>query len=480
MNDRLGALDAEFLHIEDGIGHMHIAGACIFDGEPPAFSELEDLMASKLHLIPRYRQRVREVPFELGRPVWADDPHFDLRYHLRHTALPAPGDDAALCRLMGRVMSQPLDRDRPLWETWLVEGLEGGRWVLLFKVHHCLVDGISGVGLLTVLLDLTPESVLGDPVSWEPSPEPTAAQKVLGAWSGLASDASGQVRRAVGALRRPADAGRNVVGALLGTARLGRELVTTPPLSIDGSIGPHRAWAFASASFDDVRRIRKAFGGTVNDVVLTAVTAGYAELLRHRGEEVDDAVVRTMVPVSTRREGAEGVPDNRVSLMLYELPVAVTDHVERLGVVQASMSALKASHMAEVGEIVTTLGDLAPPMVIGPLSRWIVGVLRRVPQRSITTVTTNVPGPQFPLYCLGREMLSYLPYVPITHGVRVATAILSYNGHLFFGVTGDAATAPDVDVLANSTAGAVEALARRADRALRAGRAAGGGASSKA
>ncbi|MEI2697592.1 MAG: wax ester/triacylglycerol synthase family O-acyltransferase [Microthrixaceae bacterium] len=474
LGDRLGALDAEFLHIEDGIGHMHIAGACTFDGPPPTYAELEQLMTSKLHLIPRYRQRVRQVPFELGRPVWADDPHFDLRYHLRHTALPPPGDDAALCRLMGRVMSQPLDRDRPLWETWLVEGLEDGRWALMCKVHHCLVDGISGVGLLTVLLDLTPDSELGDPEPWEPAAEPGAARKVLGAWSGLASDAAGQARRALSSMRSPGDAGRNVVDALVGTVHLGRELVATAPLSIEGSIGPHRTWAHSSASFEDVRLIRRTFGGTVNDVVLTAVAAGYAELLRHRGEDVGEATVRTLVPVSTRRESGDGVPDNRVSLMLYELPVDLDDHVERLGAVQAGMAELKGSHMAEVGEIVTTVGDLAPPMVVGPISRWIVRVLRRVPQRSVTTVTTNVPGPQFPLYCLGREMLAYLPYVPITHGVRVGTAILSYNGRLFFGVTGDAATAPDVDVLATATAAAIDELAARARIAADAADAAGG------
>ena len=462
LPDRLGALDAEFLHVEDGIGHMHIAGVCTFDGPPPAFAELERLMSSKLHLIPRYRQRVRQVPLELGRPVWSDDPHFELGYHLRHTALPAPGDDAALCRLMGRVMSQPLDRDRPLWEIWLVEGLADGRWALLFKVHHCLVDGIAGVGLLTAVLDLTPDSEQGTPVPWEPRPEAGAARKVLGAWAGLASDATGQALRALSSMRRPLDAGRNVAGAVMGTARLVRDLAVTPASSIDGSIGPHRAWAFSSASFDDVRLVRRVFGGTVNDVVLTAVSAGYAELLRRRGEDVAGAVVRTLVPVSTRRNRADGIADNRVSLMLYELPVGVADHVERLGVVREGMAEVKASHMAEVGEIVTTVGDLAPPMLIGPLSRRIVGVLRRAPQRSITTVTTNVPGPQFPLYCLGREMRSYLPYVPITHGVRVATAILSYNGRLFFGVTGDGATAPDVGVLADAVAAAVASLADRA------------------
>lgn len=456
--DRLGALDAEFLYVEDGVGHMHIAGTCIFDGEPPAFDDLQRLVASKMHLIPRYRQRVRSVPLELGRPIWVDDPHFDLQYHLRHTALPAPGGDDALCRLVGRVMSQPLDRDRPLWETWLVEGLEGGRWALLFKVHHCMVDGISGVGLLTALLDIEPDPDPMQPHPWSPAPEPGVLTKVAGTWVGLASDLSTQARRAASALAHPGDAVRSVVEMTTGAVNLGRSLTATPPLPIDGSIGPHRTWAFSSASFEDVRAVRKVLGGTVNDIILSAVTAGYAALLRSRGEALAGAVVRTLVPVSTRGGGGEEVPDNRVSLMLLELPLEVDDPVDRLGVVQARMSELKASHMVEVGELATTMGDLAPPMVVGPMSRWLVGLLHRVPQRSINTVTTNVPGPQFPLYCLGREMLSYLPFVPITHGLRVGTAILSYNGHLFFGITGDAASAPDVGVLADATAAAIGEL----------------------
>ncbi len=462
--DRLSALDAEFLHVEDGIGHMHIAGACVFAGPPPSYEDVERLIHSKLHLIPRYRQRVRSVPLELGRPVWADDPHFDLRYHLRHTALPPPGDDGAFRRLMGRLMSQPLDRDRPLWETWLVEGLEGGRWALVFKVHHCMVDGISGVGLLTVLLDLQPSHEVTDPVPWEPVPEPNGLQKIAGAWEGLASDGVAQVRRAVGALRRPREAARSTIDVAAGVGRLARDLVAAPePLTIDGSIGPHRVWAHSSASLDDVKAVRKAFGGTVNDVVLAAVAAGYAELLRHRGEVVGDAVVRSLVPVSTRHLAADGVPDNRVSIILFDLPVGVSDPVERLRAVREGMAEGKASHTVEAGEVVTTVGDLVPPMVIGTVSRWVVRAMHRLPQRSINTVTTNVPGPQFPLYCSGQRMLAYYPYVPITHGLRVGTAILSYDGQVFFGVTGDAGTAPDVDVLARGAADAVVALRDRAE-----------------
>jgi diacylglycerol O-acyltransferase / wax synthase len=460
--DRLSTLDAEFLHLEDGIAHMHIAGACAFADPPPSFDDVGRLVAAKLPRIPRYRQRVRGVPFELGRPVWVDDPHFDLGYHLRHTALPTPGDDATFCRLMGRLMSQPLDRERPLWETWLVEGLEGGHWALVFKIHHCMVDGIAGVELLGVLLDTEPDTTVTAPEPWEPRPEPRGAVKVLDAWSGLLTDAIATVRELTRAITDPAGAIRSAVGTARGLARFAGDLGATPPLSIEGTIGPHRAWSHSSASLGDVRTIRAAFGGTINDVVLAAVSGGYRELLISRGEDADRAVVRSMVPVSTRHDDGRGVPDNRVSTLLYDLPVQVADPVERLELVHEQMTELKASHMAEAGEAVTAIGNLAPPMVVGPLSRLAIRAMHQLPQRSVNTVTTNVPGPQFPLYCLGREMLEYRPFVPISHGVRVSTAILSYNGRLYFGITGDDETAADVDVLASGASRGIEQLCKRA------------------
>jgi WS/DGAT/MGAT family acyltransferase len=460
--DRLSMLDAEFLHLEDGIAHMHIAGACVFDDPAPSLDEVAALVASKLHLIPRYRKRVRTPPFELGRPVWVDDPHFDLGYHLRHTALPTPGRDSTFCLLMGRLMSLPLDRARPLWETWLVEGLEGGRWALVFKVHHCMVDGIAGVELLGVLLDIQRDAPLEAPRPWAPRPEPRGALEVLDAWIGLVTDAAATGVGVVRSVVHPAAAARTSVAAAQGLMRFLGDLAPTTPRSIEGAIGPHRAWAHSSASLDDVRRIRAAFGGTVNDVVLAAVSGGYRDLLLSRGDDVDAAVVRSLVPVSTRHEDAHGIADNRVSAMLYDLPVGVADPVERLGVVQSQMNELKGSHRVEAGEAVTELGDLAPPMLIGSLSRFAVRTLHHVTQRSVNTVTTNVPGPQFPLYCLGRELIEYRPYVPIFHGVRVSTAILSYHGNLYFGVTGDYETAPDVEILASGASRHIDQLCERA------------------
>jgi diacylglycerol O-acyltransferase / wax synthase len=460
--DRLNTLDAEFLHLEDGIAHMHIAGAAVFADPAPSIDELTTLLASKLHLIPRYRQRVRTVPFELGRPVWVDDPHFDLGYHVRHRALPSPGDDITFDRLMGRLMSRPLDRERPLWEAWLVEGLEGGHWALVFKVHHCMVDGIAGVELLTALLDPEPHITPGTPEPWEPEPEPPGAVKVLDAWGGLAADAIRTARAIPAALIHPARTAHTALGTVQGIIRFANQLGARPPLSIEGTIGPHRAWAHSSASLADVKTIRSVFGGTVNDVVLAAVSGGYRSLLESRGEDADHAVVRSLVPVSTRNADGQGVADNQVTALLYDLPIQIADPVERLRSVHERMTELKASHMDEAGVAVVSLGNLAPPMVVGQITRMATRAMHQLPQRSINTVTTNVPGPQFPLYCLGREMLEYRPFVPISHGVRVGTAILSYNGHLSFGITGDYSTAPDVDVVAVAITADIDELRRRA------------------
>ena len=459
--ESLSTLDAEFLLMEDGISHMVLAGGCVFDGTPPTDEEVRRLVQGKMHQIPRYRQRVRSVPLELGRPIWADDPHFELGYHLRRTALPSPGDDADFCRLMGRLMSQELDRDRPLWETWLVEGIEGGRWGFIFKIHHCLVDGVAGVGLLEVLLDLDRETQLPEPVPWSPTPEPNGVAKVLGAWTGLARDAATDVRGLTTAIRDLRSAAAAVAGTAQGVLRWFSHLGATTPLSIEGPIGPHRAWAHAEVPLADVKAVGRAAGATVNDVVLAAVTGGYRDLLIERGDDVDGAVLRTIVPVSTRREDGHGVLDNRVSALPYELPVAVADPVERLRLVREQVGALKGSGMAEAAALLTEVGDLAPPMAIGTVSRLAARAMRQLPQRSIHTVTTNVPGPQFPLYCLGREMLEYRPFVPIYQGVRVGTAILSYNGTVSFGVTGDYGTTPEVDVVARGAARAVQELTDR-------------------
>lgn len=461
--DRLSALDAEFLHLEDGVSHMHIAGMSVFDGEPPTEEELQALLAAKLHRIPRYRQRVRSVPFELGRPVWVDDPHFRLGYHVRSTALPAPGDDAAVERLMGRLMSQELDRRRPLWECWIVHGLPLGRWALVCKVHHCMVDGIAGVGLLEALLDVEADVHVDEPLPWTPTPEPSGPVLVLDAWEGLLRDLAHEVSGLPRRLAAPVDTLRSAAATGAGLLRVGRHLLTTPPNALEGTIGPHRVWSHSSATIADVSRIRRTLGGTLNDVVLAAVTGGYRELLLARGEDPAATVLRTLVPVSVRGEDARGIADNRVAALLLELPVGVEDPVGRLVAVQSRMTELKGSHMAEATDAVANAADLAPPMLVGSITRMAMRALREHPQRSLNTVTTNVPGPQFPLYCLGRRMTEHRPFVPIGTGLRVGTAILSYDGRLFFGVTGDEDSVPDVGVVARRIEHGIAELLERAD-----------------
>lgn len=456
----MSALDAEFLHLEEDRTPYQIAGISVFEGPSPGLDALRGLLAAKLPLLPRYRQRVRTVPLELGRPVWVDDPDFDLDRHVTALDLPAPGDDHALAELVATRLSERLDRDHPLWRAGLVEGLPDGRWAVLSEVHHCMVDGVAGMGLLAALLDLEPDTPVPEPEPWEPEPEPGGAERVLDAWWGLATDATRVLGRVPGALVRPARAARTVVGAGAGLVTFASHLGRTPALSIEGSVGRGRVWAPVTVELDDVHTVRAAFDGTVNDVVLTLVAGGHRALLRSRGEDPDTAVLRTGVPVSTRT--GSGAADNEVSAMLYELPVAVADPVERLWTVHEQMTGLKGSHMAEAGEVVTTLGLLAPPMVVGPASRLAAHLNERMPQRSVNTVTTNVPGPQVPLYCLGRRMLEQLPYVPITHGVRVGVAIVSYDGRLSFGVTGDRDTAPDVGVLAGAVRDELAELVARA------------------
>ena len=446
--DRLSPLDSLFLHIEDGVTHMHIASCATFEGPPPPYDDFVALVAGKLDLLPRYRQKVRFVPGQVLRPVWVDDPHFNLAYHVRHSALPPPGGEEELNNLMGRLMAVELDRHRPLWELWMIEGLTGGRWALISKVHHCMVDGISGTDLMVVLLDRTRRRDSPPPVDgWAPAPEPSDAALAVGA--------------AVHLLRAPRNA-LGVVGDIItGTIALARGLRPTPALSIEGTIGPHRRWATARTSLDELRAIRGVLGGTVNDVVLAAITGAFRDLLLERGDPVDDAVLHSLVPVSVRAAG-DHTPNNQVAAMIAELPVGIADPVERLAAIRQHMGALKASHQADASGAMSSLAGFTPPLLYALGLRTAMAALRRVPQRSVHTVTTNVPGPQFPLYALGREMLEYLPFVPLSQGLRLGIAILSYNGQVRFGVTGDYDTVPEVPWFCRQIEACLTELADRA------------------
>ena len=436
----MSPLDASFLHVEDDVSHMHIGSVGIFEGPAPSYDAVLAAVGAKLPLVPRYRQKVRFLPLALGHPVWVDDPHFKLEYHVRHTALPTPGGDDQLRNLVGRVMSQPLDRARPLWEMWIAEGLDADRWALLSKVHHSMVDGVSGTDLMSVLLDSERHPEAQPHVAWHAEPEPGSAALIAAALAAVPYDGA---RSLLAAARHPrrvagrvADLSRGMV-SMRGLLRPGRGT------SLNGPIGPHRRWDWACGRLADVKTIRQAYGGTVNDVVLAVITRGFRDLLLSRGEPVDGEVVRTMVPVSVRATHERGTYNNRVSAMFAELPVGVADPLERLALVRAQMEDLKESHQAVGGEVLTSLGGFAPAMLLALAGR----LATRAPQRSVNTVTTNVPGPQHPMYLAGRRMLECFPFVPLAGHVRVGIAIFSYDGGLNFGATGDSDTAPDIGVL---------------------------------
>ena len=359
--DRMNPLDASFLYIENGTTHMHIASCAVFEGPAPEYKTIVGLLAAKLPLVPRYRQRVRFVPLDLARPVWVDDPDFNLEYHIRHTALPPPGGKAELEHLMGRLMSQELDRSRPLWEAWMVEGLEGGRWAIVSKVHHCMVDGVAGVDLISLLLDSTPEPTPAIEDDWDPDPWPSSLQIVLDAVVTLTTSPSEQLRAVRAAMRTPRRTLQHACDVARGMRSFGSALRPTPTTSLDGSIGPHRRWSCATATLDDIRTIRQAIGGTVNDIVLAAVTRGYRDLALARGEDPSALTLRTLVPVSMRAESARGVTDNRVSAIFFDLPVHVDDPLARLTAVREEMGRLKQSHEPEAGEALTAFVGALPP-----------------------------------------------------------------------------------------------------------------------
>jgi diacylglycerol O-acyltransferase len=440
----LSPQDASFLHIEDAVTHMHIGPIGIFEGPPPSQEEARSAIEAKLPLVPRYRQRVHFVPFDIGRPVWVDDPHFVLDYHLRRTALATPGGDEQLRHLVGRVNSQQLDRNRPLWEIWLAEGLEDGRWAMISKVHHCMVDGVSSVDLLGLLLDRERDAEHPPPPPWEPEREPNAAALIAQAVTARATNPYEGFRAIRSAVRRPGRVASQLGMTTRGMGTFGGLLRGRTVTSLNGPIGPHRRWTWARSRLADVKTIRQGCGGTVNDVVLAVITRGFRDLLLGRGEDIDDRVVRTMVPVSVRAEEERGTFNNKVSAMFAELPVGIADPVERLNAVREQMEGLKESGQAVAAERLMRLGDFGSPMLLALGGR----VASRTPQRNVQTVTTNVPGPQNPLYFKGRRMLEAFPFVPLGGSIRVAVAIFSYDGALNFGVTGDFEHAPDVDVLA--------------------------------
>jgi diacylglycerol O-acyltransferase len=430
--DRMSSLDASFYFIEDENVPMHVGSVLVFDGPAPSYGDVIRLFLARMDQVPRYRQKVKALPFHVGRPVWVDD-----------------------------------DK-KPLWEAWLVEGLEGGRWAIISKVHHCMIDGVSGSDMLQLILDFRKESVLPEPKEWKPQPQPSTLDLVIdGVRDAVVTpvqhlSALPAVARNVRSLSEIMDFGKTVLGSLPGTAK---RLVTRAATSLNGPIGPHRRWVWARANLAEIKQIRRAAGGTVNDVILTAITRGFRDLLEKRGELTEGMVVRTMVPVSMRKSDQHNELNNRVSAVLVNLPVGEADPVKRLASIRAQMDDLKSSRQAAGADVITNLSNFAAPTLMALGSRTAM----RFPQQILQTVTTNVPGPRIPLYMLGRPLVEMFPYVPIASTIRITVGIFSYLDRFTFGINADFDGVPDVQLLADGIrAGFDEMVALAAEAAEKA------------
>ncbi len=463
--DRTTPTDARFLDLEDGVHHMHLASIGIFDGPAPSYDDILAYVATLLPRVPRYRRKIRRVPFGLQRPVWVDDGHFNIRYHLRHAALPEPGSDEQLRNLMGRLMSQQLDRTKPLWELWIVENLSGGRWALVSKVHQALVDGIEGNDILTLMLTREPHTDGVEPEAWNPRPEPSGLDLTLGAGRDLATSPIEQYRAVTGVLDRPRRAFEHMSHSLFQLSAL------APPErgagSLTGPIGPHRRWHDVRVPLSSVKRIRTALAGSVNDVVLAAIAHGFRNLLLDRGETVERRYVRTFVPVSVHSTDEQDEYDNTVSATFTDLPVGVDHPREALELITRQLERLKDTDQAVAGEILTSLSGFSPPLLLALGTRAATSAVGEV--EGIHTISANLPGPQMTLYLLDRPMVEAYPYLPLRNDLRLTVAVFSYNHQLFFGLTGDYDTSDDIDVFADGIEEGIAELLEAADAAEQTG-----------
>ena len=460
--DRLSSTDASFLHQEGPESHMHIGGVLIFDGPPPAFDDFLDHVRGRLHLVPRYRQKLAVPPLQSGRPLWVDDPTFNIEYHVRQTALPAPGNEEQLLRLAARIASQQLDRSKPLWELWLVEGLGAaaggggrGRFALLSKTHHSLVDGVSGVDLATVLFDGQPEPSPPpqDLEPWQPRPEPSPAELVLAGLRGAAKVSTGLAAKMASASLNPATSLNRLRDAAEGVGEIvwaGLNPAPETPLNTD--IGPHRRYAAVRQQLADYKQVKDALGGTVNDVVLTVVSGALARWLRSRGIRTEGLEMRALVPVSVRGKDERGTLGNRLTVMRGPIPVYISDPVARLRFVKKAMDGLKESKQAVGASTLAAVNDLAPPTILAQASRL------NFSTRLFNLIVTNIPGPQMPLYVLGRQLEDLFPVAFLPKGHALAVAIMSYNGAIDYGLLGDYDALPDIDLIAEGIEDALAEL----------------------
>lgn len=443
-HERLSALDAAFLQLEDASAHMHVGAVLLFEGEAPSYDDLADMIASRLHRLPRYRQRLAWPAGGLLRPCWVDDPRFDVRFHLRHAALPRPRSERQLRALAGRLFGEPLDRDRPLWEIHLVDGVGRDRFGLVAKIHHALADGISGVDIAALLLDVEPDfdSTERAP-AWSPPPPPTTAQLVGEA-------AAAQARDAAAALRRFADAARRPDRTALAAARTARDatdlvearLDSAPPSPYNRPIGARRRYVWTRIDLDRVRAVKDRAGATINDVVLAGVTGALRRHLVRNGHAVDGLVLKAMVPVSTRADDERGALGNRITSVYPPLPVHLEDPSERLAAVMRGMAETKGSGQAAGTEAIVAAGQLLPPPVMALVARQMASA------RLFNVTVTNIPGPPVPLYLLGRRMADVFPLVPLARDHALGIAVMSYDGALDVGLLACADSVRDVADLA--------------------------------
>lgn len=457
---RLTPLSAAFFDLEDvdATASLAIGSFAIFEGPAPAFEEVVATIKGRLPLIPRYRQRVRWTPLGIAAPFWEDVAAFDIHDHVRRAALPRPGGRDEIAQLVSQEMSVRMDRTKPLWEYVVVEGVSGGRWGLLSKVHHAMVDGVSGTDLYRLILDPSPEPGDAVPDGWEPQAPRSLARTTLQAVGDLAAAPLRLTAAAAGAARRPRSAVRDAWHLAQGATALAGALVPTRHTSLGGPLAGASRYTWTTVDLADVRLVQEQLPGglrpSINDVALAAVAGGLRRLLLARGETPHEHSVRTLVPVSTRTPGATPAPGNEVSLLLPFLPVDLEDPQARLLAVHERIRDLHERHEDEAGGRLTNLAALSAFLPVDAGIR--IGL--RLPQQTITTVTTNVPGPREPLFCLGREALELLPYVPIADRVRVSIVMFSYAGTLTFGLTGDLATTADLDGLADAISASLDEL----------------------
>ncbi len=462
--DRLSALDVTFLTNESSNAHMHVGGVCIFEGPPPSYADLLDHVRSRLHLVPRFRQKLAYPPVPSGRPFWIDDPTFNLEYHVRHSALPAPGSEEQLRNMAARVFSQQLDRHKPLWELWMVQGLTRKRFAFVTKTHHALVDGVSGVDIATVLFDVkpVPEPAETDD-DWVASPSPSGAEL-------LAKDAEGIVKSPVRLLRRveqavehPRTTVARATEAVEALGEVGWNFANpAPQVPLNVEIGSHRRFRWVRGDLEQFKRIKATLGGTVNDVVLAVVSGALRQWLEARGVRTEGMELRAQVPVSIRAADERGALGNKIAAVRGPVPVYVEDPVKRLEICRQGMEGIKQSKQALGAEVISRFNDFAPPTLLAQAARV------NFSTRLFNLVVTNVPGPQFPLYVLGRELEDVFPVGFLPPNQALFVAIMSYNGGINFGLLADFDSIDDVDLIVQGIEDSVAELSEAADAAAEA------------